>query len=87
MFRFDGYFPDFGLIVEFHGHQHYIFPNAYMINESYLPDYIALRERDRIKRELINASPDLLYLEVLEDEPYTDVSYLRGRLAALGIRR
>jgi len=86
-FRFDGYFPDVGLVVEFQGHQHYRFPNAFMIDESYLPVYEALRERDRIKRELINASPDLLYLEILEDEPYTDVSYLRGRLAALGIHR
>jgi len=41
----------------------------------------------RIKRELINAAPDLIYFEVTEDEPYMDVSYLRGRLVELGVLR
>jgi len=84
-FRFDGYFPDVGLLCEFQGHQHHTFPNAYMIDESYLPEYEALRERDRIKRELIEAAPDLIYFEVREDEPYTDEMYLRGRLHQLGL--
>jgi len=44
-----------------------------------------LRERDRIKKALIEAAPDLAFLEVLEDEPFTDVAYLRGRLVALGV--
>ena len=79
-FRFDGYFPDVGLIVEFHGHQHYTFPNAFMPDESYLPVYEAMRERDRIKKSLIEASPDLSYFEITEDEPFTDAVYLRGRL-------
>lgn len=87
MFRFDGYFPDVGLIVEFHGHQHYTFPNAFMIDEGYLSEYEALRERDRIKRQMIEAAPDLRYLEVREDEPYEDVMYLRGRLHSLGLTR
>lgn len=84
-FRFDGRFPDVALIVEFQGRFHYEFPNAFMVNESYFPAYEALRERDRIKRALIHAAPDLIYFEVLEDEPYTDVSYLRGRLVELGV--
>jgi len=84
-FRFDGYFLDIGLIVEFQGHQHYTFPNAFMVNESYLPEYEALRERDRIKKSLIEAAPDLTYFEVREDEPYTDAMYLRGRLTQLGV--
>lgn len=84
-FRFDGHFPDVALIVEFQGKFHYEFPNAFMVNESYLPAYEALRERDRIKRSLIQAASDLTYFEVLEDEPYMDVSYLRGRLVELGI--
>ena len=79
-FRFDGYFPDLGLVVEFQGHQHYTFPNAYMVDESYLPEWEALVERDRVKRELITAAPDLIWFEVREDEPFTDVMYLRGRL-------
>lgn len=84
-FRFDGYFSDIGLVVEFHGHQHYIFPNAYMLDDNYLPQYEALRERDRIKREMITNAPDLTYLEILEDEPYMDPDYLAGRLVQAGI--
>lgn len=84
-FKFDGYFPDVGLIVEFQGHQHYTFPNAFLLDESYLPVYEASRERDKIKRELIEAAPDLQFLEVREDEPFKDVSYLKGRLHALGL--
>ena len=87
-FRFDGHFllPDAThLIVEFQGHQHYTFPNAFMIDESYLPEYEALRERDRIKREMVQASSGFHYLEVTEDEPYRDVSYLQGRLVSLGV--
>jgi len=83
-FRFDGYFPDVGLVVEFQGHQHYTFPNAFMVDESYRGEWEAMVERDRIKRELIEAAPDLLYLEIREDEPFTDEMYLRGRLAGLG---
>ncbi len=56
-----------------------------MVDESYLPEYEALRERDRIKSELIGGAPDLTYFEVREDEPYTDVMYLRGRLTQLGV--
>ena len=83
-FRFDGYFPGVGLVVEFHGHQHYIFP-SFCLKEGYEREYEALRERDRVKRELITAAPDLTYFEVLEDEPYTSVDYLRGRLVEMGI--
>ena len=79
-FRFDGYFPDLGLIVEFQGHQHYTFPNAFMIDESYRPNWEAMVERDRVKREMIQAAPDLIWFEVRGDEPFRDVSYLRGRL-------
>jgi len=84
-FRFDGYFPDMCLIVEFQGYQHYTFPNAFMVDESYLPEWDKLRERDRVKRELITNAPDLIYFEVLEEEPYDNVDYLRGRLVGLGV--
>jgi hypothetical protein len=84
-FRFDGYFPDVRLICEFHGHQHFLFPNAFMVDESYEPLWLAQVERDRLKRELIEASPDLTYLEVRYDEPYDDPVYLRGVLRGMGI--
>lgn len=53
------------------------------MDDSYESEYLALRERNRIKRELIEAAPDLMF-EVREDEPYDDPSYLRGRLVELG---
>jgi predicted transcriptional regulator len=83
-FRYDGYFESIGLVTEFQGSFHYTFPNAFMKNWSYLPVYEALRERDRIKKELVLATSDLQFLEVLEDEPYTDKAYLQGRLVELG---
>lgn len=85
-FRFDGYFKDVGLIVEHHGHQHFMFPNAFMVDESYEEEWLAMRERDRVKRKLIEDSSDLIYMEVRYDEPFTDVMYLKGRLFALGLR-
>lgn len=69
-----------GLVVEFHGYQHYTFPNFFMPHESYRPLWEAMVERDHIKRDMINASPDLIYFEVREDEPYDNPDYLRGRL-------
>jgi hypothetical protein len=87
-FRFDGYFltgSRVNLIVEFHGYQHYTFPNAYMPDESYLPLWEAMLERDRIKRQMIESSGDLRFLEVREDEDFTNVDYLQGRLVALGV--
>lgn len=84
-FRFDGYFPSLGLVVEFHGHQHFTFPNAFLRGEESRAVWEAMRERDRIKQALIEAAPDLTYFMVREDEPYTDPDYLRQRLLALGV--
>jgi predicted transcriptional regulator len=85
MFKFDGYYPSINLIVEFHGCQHYTFPNHYMPNENYEHLYLEMRERDRIKRDMIQSSPDLTYFEVLEDEPYDNPDYLKGRLVQAGV--
>ena len=82
-FRYDGYFPSEGLVVEFHGHQHWMFPNAFM-GLGYESVFQEMQERDRIKASLVNAS-DLHFLVVREDEPYENVDYLRGRLAGIGI--
>lgn len=78
-FRFDGYFKEVGLIVEFHGHQHYTFPSFYY-KESNEAGYLAQRKRDQIKRDLIANAQDLILMEVREDEPYDNPDYLRGRL-------
>jgi len=56
-----------------------------MVDESYEEEWLALVERDRVKKALIEASPDLTYFVVRYDEPYEDVMYLRGRLRELGV--
>jgi hypothetical protein len=84
-FRFDGHFPKHKLVVEFHGHQHYMFPNAFLPDESYEEEYLAMRERDRVKRRMIESDPKLRYLEVREDEPYDSPDYLRGRLVEMRV--
>jgi len=81
-FKFDGYFKDVGLVVEYHGHQHFMFPNAFMTDESYRGEWEAMCERDRLKREMIEGS-ELMYLEFRYDEPYDDLMYVRGALRAL----
>lgn len=76
-FRFDGYFPSHKLVVEFHGYQHWTFPSVFIQKREI---FEALVERDRIKAKLIEESGDLCYLELREDEPYTDPAYLAERL-------
>lgn len=81
-FRFDGYFPDFNLVVEFHGYQHWTFPSV-CIQKRELFD--AMCERDRLKREMVEADGSLYYLELREDEPYADLDYIRARLLDIGL--
>ena len=81
-FLFDGYFQDIGLIVEFHGYQHYVFPSVYI---KYERDYLAQRERDRIKKEMIDNDPTLKYFLITEEEPFDDVMYITGKLKGAGI--
>jgi hypothetical protein len=76
-FRFDGYFPSHALVVEFMGYQHWTFPSVFIKQREI---FDALVERDRVKARLIRESGDLHYLELREDEPYTDERYLRERL-------
>ena len=84
-FRFDGYYASIGLVVEFQGIFHYRFPNPWMKDESYRSEWEKLVERDRIKKQMIQTTPGLTYLEILEDEPFMDIQYLRGRLMGLGV--
>lgn len=81
-FRFDGYFPDHDLVVEFHGYQHWTFPSVFIKKEEL---FFQLQERDRIKENLVRQDPMLKYFVVREDEPYSDSEYLRERLIAEGI--
>jgi hypothetical protein len=81
-FRYDGYFPDYGLVVEFHGYHHYTFPSVYIKD---VGRYFDLQERDRIKENLIHADSKLRYFLLREDEPYSDVGYVRDKLIDEGV--
>jgi len=81
-YKFDGYFKSHGLIVEYHGYQHFIYPNAFLKTEE---EFFALRERDRHKAELIRGAPGLTYFLVRYDQPFDDLMYMRGRLEGAGV--
>ena len=82
MFRFDGYFPALDLLVEYHGWQHWVFPSIYAKTREV---FDALQERDREKVRQVTADGRFKLLEIREDEPYTNVDYLRGRLLEIGV--
>lgn len=81
MFKFDGYYADWNLIVEY---QHYTFPNAYMRDESYRYLWEEARWRDEEKVRLATAA-GIRYLVVLDSEPFADPMYLAGRLVQMGV--
>lgn len=80
-FRFDGRFSSHNLLVEVHGAQHHTQVSYWYIDQAGLED---LQERDT---EKLRQALDLGFkvLVIRQDEPYIEVSHLRGRLAALGL--
>jgi hypothetical protein len=77
-FRFDGFFPEQKLLVEFHGYQHWD-PNAVWFfegGESF--EDLAARDAEKIRQVTEDGRYHILV--VREDEPYTDPDYLRQRL-------
>jgi predicted transcriptional regulator len=82
-FKFDGFFEDIGLLVEFQGHQHYTFPNRFH-SPSHETTYLECRERDAEKRRQVLADGRYKYLEVREDQSWDDLEYLQGRLTEIG---
>jgi hypothetical protein len=78
---YDGMFPSHGLIVEAHGAQHYRYTPGWHRSEAEFDERVAL---DAHK---VDAAERLGYrvLVVRYDEPFTDASYLAGRL--YGLRR
>lgn len=81
-FRFDGYFPDLNLLVEFHGRQHYVYPTHYHHTED---EYLDLQWRDAEKNRQVLSTTSFRYLEVREDDPWQDEAFLRERLRAAGV--
>lgn len=80
-FKFDGYWESHNLLVEFQGYQHRVYPNRFHRTED---DFIDAQWRDDEKRRQVAVGTHR-YLEVRDDEPWGDETYLRGRLRALGI--
>jgi len=76
---YDGMFPSHGLIVEAHGEQHYRYTPGWHRTESEFDERVAL---DAHK---VEAAERLGYrvLVIRYDEPFTDASYLAGRLYGL----
>jgi predicted transcriptional regulator len=84
-FKYDGYFPDVNLVVEYQGHQHYLFPNAFYYKPEHKAGWHEMLERDRVKRELVGAAGGFTYLEVRFDDPLTSVDFFQGVLRARGL--
>ena len=80
-FKFDGYWESHNLLVEFQGYQHRVYPNRFHHTED---DFIDAQWRDGEKRRQV-AVGAYRYLEVHDNEPWGDETYLRERLVALGI--
>lgn len=80
-FKFDGYFSEHRLLVEFNGYQHYTFPNRFMPDESYRLVWEQLLWRDRQKVEMAERD-GYPVLVIRADEPYRDVAYITTKLKA-----
>ena len=82
MFRFDGYFPAYNLLVEAHGEQHFKCIPYWHLDESGLKK---LQDRDALKMKLALDS-GYQYLVIRYNDHYSDPAYLKAKLEALGIR-
>jgi hypothetical protein len=75
-FRYDGFFVEHQLLVEFHGRQH-LEPIGFYGGER---SFKSTQKYDKIKAHLVKNHPTLSLFVVYETEPYRDVNYLRHRL-------
>lgn len=77
-FRFDGFFPEYRLLCEFQGSQHYDPASVWFFEEG--STYEELVERDREKARQVREDGRFRLFIIREDEPYADPDYLRARL-------
>lgn len=80
-YRYDGSFLDRKLLVEFHGKQHYQFPNHRTADPA---EHAETLRRDKEKTDLA-AEHGYRLLTLLEDDPWEDLAFVRGKLAPLGL--
>ena len=64
----DIYFPKYKLVVEYHGEQHYKFPNYWHKTKQ---QYLDGRRRDKLKKELL-AEHGINFIEWKFSEPFTE---------------
>jgi hypothetical protein len=81
-FKFDAYYPDFELLLEFQGFQHWTFPSTYIKDRL---QFEALIERDRQKELQVMKFGLHKLLLIREDAPWRSDVYLHERLAELGL--
>lgn len=77
-FSYDGYFPDLELVVEYHGYQHFEYPNIFHKTEDIFRKQVL---RDALKRRLVLESGAYHYLEIRFDDPYDDETWVRNQLS------
>lgn len=82
-FRFDGFFQDSSLLVEFQGFQHFTPDSVWFFEGGESYEDLVLRDQEKAL-QVIRDGRFKLFL-VREDEPYADPDYLRGRLIDEGI--
>jgi hypothetical protein len=64
----DIYFPKYKLVVEYHGEQHYKFPNYWHKTKE---QYLAGRRRDKLKKDLLS-NHGIKFIEWKYSEPFTE---------------
>lgn len=78
----DIYFPEYNLAVEYHGQQHFKFPNFFHKTKY---DFDQGRKRDRLKRKQLKEN-GVKYVEWKYNEPFTDRRAIT-KLKGVGIER
>jgi len=78
----DIFFPEYNLAVEYHGEQHFNFPNFFHKTKY---DFEQGRKRDRLKRKQLKEN-GIKYVEWKYNELFTDRRAL-GKLKGVGIER
>lgn len=78
--RYDGYFEKYNLIVEFHGYQHFIFPNHY---HKTIEQFKKYKENDKFKKEQA-LKHGFNFLEIRYGDDLT-IEGLRNKLINIGI--
>ena len=81
--RFDGYFREYHLLVEYQGFQHSVFPNIY--HGENREKFDEMQRRDRLKVDFVSASEMYKLMVINEVDPWEDTKYIQKKLQETGI--